>query len=93
MTDRSTNMPVKASERPRGASRAAPAPVPPRAGEMVRYTVAGTGVILPAVVVAATADRATLQVFRMTGDGTYLVTEVPRGRPGEPRTWHPADGG
>lgn len=93
MTDTATRMPRKGPETARGASKAASATVPPRIGEIVRYTVAGTGVILPAVVVAATPDRATLQVFRLTGDGTYLVTEVPRGRPAEPRTWHPQDGG
>lgn len=66
-------------------------PTAPAIGQIVRYTVAGTGVVLPAIVVAAEGDRIAAQVFKQSGDGSYLITEVPRGRPGEPRTWHPAD--
>lgn len=90
MTGTAQKTPEKATERPRGASRPSAAPVPPRIGEIVRYTVSGTLLILPAIVVEADGDRITAQVFRQSGDGTFIITEVPRGRPAEPRTWHPA---
>lgn len=64
----------------------------PSIGQTVRYTVPGSLAILPAMIVAHDADRAVLQVFRSSGDGSYLVGEVQRGGAGEPGTWHPVGG-